>query len=157
MHTARPFIASGILLGLLSGCRAHAPVSVAAPPATTQEACQQIRDFFKKYNAASDAPIEMSAGCHMRLNAGDRVGGLLNRQLEANGWKHDAISYDTPSTHCAIEKLEAHSGSGGVGVGIGVGGGSHLPTNFGIGIGIGSGQEGRVDYKIDCLPKKTTL
>ncbi len=148
-------MACEILLGLLWGCRAHAPVTVAAPPATTQEACHQIRDFFKKYNATSDAPLEMSAGCHMRINAGDRVGGLLNRHLEANGWKRDATSYEIPSTHCTIEKLlDSQSGSGGLGAGIGVSGGSHLSTSFGIGIGIGSHTYPRVDYKIDCLPKK---
>jgi hypothetical protein len=161
---ARPFLAFGILAGLLWGCRASAPAVIAAPPTSTQDACRQIRDFFKEYHAISDAPEEMSAGCHMNISAGERIGGKLDRHLQAHGWTRDPAyskgaapseaAYATPSTRCTILQLHASgSGGGSVSGGVGIGGGSQFSTGFGIGLGIGSDSATRVNYKIDCTPR----
>jgi hypothetical protein len=151
---------------MLAGCRAHAPTIVATAPRTTQEACQQIRDFFKTtYHATSDASQEMSAGCHMQISASNKASQPLDRHLAAHSWTRDPaynwdtvpsiVAYATPSTRCSITKLvDPNAGNGTVSGGVGVGGGSYFSTGFGVGIGLGSSSDPRVIYKIDCLPRK---
>ena len=106
----------------------------------------------------------MSAGCHLHMSAeSDRDSRLLDRRLEAEGWMRDPAYanavpkmavYETPSTHCTVEKLlDPNSVNRSVISGIGVDGGSHLSTDFGVGIRLGPKNDPRLDYKIDCLPK----
>jgi hypothetical protein len=152
-----------IILGMLWGCRAHEPVVASPPPATTQEACQQVRDFFKKFNARSVSPEDMSTGCHMRIASDERPSEPLDRQLQASGWTRTPgyargavpsdVSYETPGTRCTILKLAHYSSGGSLHGGIGVSGGSHSGAGVGVGVGIGSGMEMNIDYKIDCMPK----
>ncbi len=150
-----------VLFGI--GC-AHAPKVVAPPPATTQAACQQIRDHFKKNHATSDAPADMSAGCHMKIGASERMGDSLDRHLQSQGWsRQPAYSnglvpseavYETPSTRCTVLQLhDASSDDAGVSGGIGIGGGSPMSSGFGFGLGLGASRATRITFKIDCLPK----
>ncbi len=153
----------GVLFSLLAGC-AHAPVPMAPAPLTTQDACRQIREFFKTFRSTSDAPEEMSAGCHMHMIADERASDKLDRHLASNGWTRtpayakgtvpSEVVYETSVTRCAILKLvDSSSGGGSISGGIGIGGGSHFSTGVGIGLGVGSPAHTQINYKIDCLPR----
>lgn len=165
---SKQFLLYSVLFGLLPGCRAQAPVVKSAPPATTLEACTQIREFFvKKYHVSSDAPADMNSGCHMRISANLRASSALDKELESHGWSRDPffgtevvpseVAYETPTTRCTIVKLvDEATRDGRISGGFGIGGGSHVSTSFGLGLGVGTGTDSRITYKIDCLPRRTS-
>ncbi len=161
----RRIVLWGIFLSMLVGCRAHSqPKQAAVPPATTQDACRQLYDFFAKHDVPLSAPQDMSSGCRFQIPMTSRLTHALDRQLGDAGWKRNPASnkeasskfvWETPVTRCTFEETEAHAGGSPVHGSIGVSGGTHLGTGFGIGIGIGSfgGESPALDYKMDCLPK----
>jgi hypothetical protein len=154
MKTMRWVLVCGAVAGTFMGC-AHNQRQAAVPPATTQEACAQVRDFFAKHDAPLSSPIDMSAGCHFHVTTPSNLSRSLGKKLETSGWKKEdssKVAWGTPATRCTVEATEVRDTGSPVHGSIGVSGGTHIGTGFGIGIGVGSPVESTYDYKIDCLP-----
>jgi len=156
-------MAYSILMGLLIGC-AHAPIKIAAPPATTQESCQQMKEAFKGSHENEKPPAEMREGCQLRYNATADMARIVDRRLQEQGWLRvpeyrkgpvpSEVTYETPSTRCAMAQLvDTKSSRSGVNTGVGISAGSGYSTTFGVGLGLGAANDLYVDYKIDCTKR----
>ncbi len=158
----RHSVKSLVIFLTLAGC-AHTPGKPPAPPANTQEACEQIRDFFSSGGAQSALLGDMSKSCQLRLTGETQMSGRFKKFLQQRGWQRDAAfekatpnsyAWDTPSTRCVVEELPNHAAGGDPRGSIGIGGGSSGGFFGGVGIGVGGSSNVYLDFKIDCTAKK---